>query len=151
LKNCFAECFTLALDKEAFAECFFFALIKETCLPSVFYLTLGKAFFAECRGFAECFLFGSRQSLLCQAPEKKCSAKPPALGKEADSGSGSARREKKKGEENREPRKKNKFVCITMNGFRLLLLCGLVVLYCCNLLLYQCMLGKALAGSSSKT
>jgi hypothetical protein len=52
------------------------------------YQTLGKAFFAECRGFAECFLFGSRQSLLCRAPEKKRSAKPPALGKEVDSGSG---------------------------------------------------------------
>jgi hypothetical protein len=56
-------------------------------LLSVFYLTLGKAFFAECRGFAECFLFGSRRSLICRAPEKKRSAKPPALGKEADSGS----------------------------------------------------------------
>jgi hypothetical protein len=67
----------------------FFALGKKTCLPSVFYLTLGKAFFAECRGFAECFLFGSRQSLLCRMPEKKLSAKPPALGKEEDSGSAS--------------------------------------------------------------
>jgi hypothetical protein len=46
-----------------------------------------KICFAECRGFAECFLFGSRQSLLCQVPEKKRSAKPPALVKEADSGS----------------------------------------------------------------
>jgi hypothetical protein len=50
---------------------FFLALGKKTSLPSVFYLTLGKAFFAECRGFAECFLLGSRQSLLCRAPEKK--------------------------------------------------------------------------------
>jgi hypothetical protein len=58
-------------------------------LPSVFYLTLDKAFFAECRGFAECFLFGSQQSLLCRMPEKKLSAKPPTLGKEADSGSAS--------------------------------------------------------------
>jgi hypothetical protein len=54
----------LALGKEAFAERFL-ALGKETSWPSVFYLTLGKAFFAECRGFAECFLLGSRQSLLC--------------------------------------------------------------------------------------
>jgi hypothetical protein len=70
LKNCFVECFTLALGKEAFTECFL-ALGKETSLPSVFYLTLGKAFFAVCRGFAECFLFSSRRSLLCRAPEKK--------------------------------------------------------------------------------
>jgi hypothetical protein len=54
---------------------FFFALGKETSLPIVFYLTLGKAFFAECRGFAECFLFGSRQSLLRREPEKKRSTK----------------------------------------------------------------------------
>jgi hypothetical protein len=66
---------------------------KETSLPRAVYRTLGKVFFAECRGFAEYFLFGSRQSLLCRAPEKKTlgkasgakrSAKPPALGKEAD-------------------------------------------------------------------
>jgi hypothetical protein len=82
LKNCFAECFTLALGKEVFAEFFFFAV----SLPRAVYRTLGKAFFAECIGFAECFLFGSRQSLLCRAPEKKRSAKPPTLGKEADSG-----------------------------------------------------------------
>jgi hypothetical protein len=78
LKNCFAECFTLALGKEAFAERFFWHnFFAESCLsdarqlpsaealPSVFYLALGKA------------------------PEKKRSAKPPTLGKEADSGSGS--------------------------------------------------------------
>jgi hypothetical protein len=75
LKNCFAECFTLALDKEAFAECFFWHSAKKLlcrepfigrsslpsaeALPSVFYLALGKAFFAE------------RQ-------KKKRSAKPPA-------------------------------------------------------------------------
>jgi len=67
LKNCFAECFTLALGKEAFAECFFFwlsakkllcrepfigrsakaSLPSAEALPSVFYLALGKAFFAE--------------------------------------------------------------------------------------------------------
>jgi hypothetical protein len=69
LKNCFAECFTLTLGKEAFAECFFG--------------TRQINFFAESR------LSGARQSLLCRAPEKKRSAKPPALGKEADSGSGS--------------------------------------------------------------
>jgi hypothetical protein len=68
LKNCFAECFTLALG-------------KKTSLPRAVYRTLGKAFFAEC------FLFGSRQSLLCRAPEKKRSAKSLAFGKEADSGS----------------------------------------------------------------
>jgi hypothetical protein len=56
-------------------------------LPRAVYRTLGKAFFAECRGFAECFLFGSWQSLLCRAPEKKRSAKLSPLGKEADSGS----------------------------------------------------------------
>jgi hypothetical protein len=43
----------------------FFALDKEISLPRAIYRTLGKAFFAECTGFAECFLFGSRQSLLC--------------------------------------------------------------------------------------
>jgi hypothetical protein len=58
LKNCFAECFTLALGKEVFAECFF-GTRKETSLLRAVYRTLGKAFFAECRGFAECFLFGS--------------------------------------------------------------------------------------------
>jgi hypothetical protein len=75
LKNCFAECFTLALGKEAFAECFFG--------------TRQRNFFAESR------LSDARQSLLCRVffiwlsatPEKKRSAKPPALGKEADSGS----------------------------------------------------------------
>jgi hypothetical protein len=63
-------------------------------LPSVFYLTLGKAFFAECRGFAECFfIWHSAKSSLpsaggfAECPKKKHSAKPPALGKEADSGS----------------------------------------------------------------
>jgi hypothetical protein len=40
---------------------FFLTLGKETSLSSVFYLTLDKAFFAEYRGFSECFLFGSRQ------------------------------------------------------------------------------------------
>jgi hypothetical protein len=44
LKNCFAECFTLALSKETFAECFFFAL------------ALGK----------ESRLSGTRHSLLCR-------------------------------------------------------------------------------------
>jgi hypothetical protein len=82
LNNCFAECFTLALGKEDFAECFFgtrqrnfFAecFLFDTrqpsaeALPSFLYLALGKAFFAE--------------------RPKKRSAKPPALGKEADSGS----------------------------------------------------------------
>jgi hypothetical protein len=43
---------------------------KLLSLPSVFYLTLGKAFFAECRGFAECFLFGSRQSLRRSAKKR---------------------------------------------------------------------------------
>jgi hypothetical protein len=67
----------VALGKETFAECFFLELGKKTSLPSVFYLTLGKAFCAECRGFAECFLFDTRQSLLCRvqrlcrAPKKK--------------------------------------------------------------------------------
>jgi hypothetical protein len=87
LKNYFAECFTLALSKEAFAECFFFALGKETSLPRAVYRTLGKGFFTEYRGFAKCFLFDSRQSLLYRAPEIKRSAKLPTLSKEADSGS----------------------------------------------------------------
>jgi hypothetical protein len=82
LKNCFAECFTLALGKEALAKCFF-GTRQRNFFAKCFLFDL----FAECRGFAECFLFGSRQSLLYRAPEKKRSAKPPALGKEADSGS----------------------------------------------------------------
>jgi hypothetical protein len=66
LKNCFAECFNLALGKEAFAECFFY--------------TRQRNFFAKCflfdtrqslLGFTECFLFGTRQNLLCRVPEKK--------------------------------------------------------------------------------
>jgi hypothetical protein len=65
---------------------FFFAIGKVTSLPRAVYRTLGKAFFAEYRGFAECFLFGSRQSLLYQTAKKR-SVKPPVLGKEADSGS----------------------------------------------------------------
>jgi hypothetical protein len=60
LKNCFAECFTLALGKEAFAEFFFGTRQKKLIcrepfigrstkpsLPSVFYLALGNAFFVE--------------------------------------------------------------------------------------------------------
>jgi hypothetical protein len=43
---------------------------KVTSLSSVFYLTFGKAFFAEC--------------FHCRVPEKKHSAKPPILGKEVD-------------------------------------------------------------------
>jgi hypothetical protein len=58
----------LALGKEAFAECFFFALVKETSLPRAVYRTLGKAVFAECRGFAECFLFGPPALLLLAVP-----------------------------------------------------------------------------------
>jgi hypothetical protein len=38
----------LALGKEVFAEYFFLTLGKEVSLPSVFYLTLDKAIFAEC-------------------------------------------------------------------------------------------------------
>jgi hypothetical protein len=78
LKNFFAKCFTLALGKKVFAE-FFLTLGKVTSLPSV-------------------FLFDTRQSLLCRV-QRLCrvffiwlstkKAKPPALGKEADSGSGS--------------------------------------------------------------
>jgi hypothetical protein len=80
LKNCCAECFILALSKEAFAECFFwhsankllcqviFIRHSAKALLSVFYLALGKAFFVE-------------------RPKKKRSAKPPALGKKVDSGS----------------------------------------------------------------
>jgi hypothetical protein len=47
-KAAFTECFTLALGKEVFAKCFFLYSAKVTSLPSVFYLTLDKAFFAEC-------------------------------------------------------------------------------------------------------
>jgi hypothetical protein len=67
------------LPSAAFAEC----------------LTLGKRVFAECPAlgkearfqepnFTEC---GSRQSLLCQVPDKRHSAKRPTLGKASDSGS----------------------------------------------------------------
>jgi hypothetical protein len=48
----------------------FLALGKKTSLPSVFYLTLGKAFFAECRDFAECFLFGSRKAFFAEHLKK---------------------------------------------------------------------------------
>jgi hypothetical protein len=57
----------LALGKEAFAECFFFALGKETSLLRAVYRTL---FFAECKGFAKCFLFGSRQRLRRSAKKR---------------------------------------------------------------------------------
>jgi hypothetical protein len=85
LKNCSAECFNLALGKEAFAEYFFYTrqrnffaecflfdtqslLCREQrLLQSVFYKALDKVFFAEC--------------------PKKHSLKPPALGKEAYSDS----------------------------------------------------------------
>jgi hypothetical protein len=60
LKNCFAECFTLALGKEAFAECFFLALGKEVSLPSVFFGSRQRNFFAESR------LSDARQRLLCR-------------------------------------------------------------------------------------
>jgi hypothetical protein len=46
--------------------------------------TLGKLALYRAQDFAEC---GARQSLLCRVPNKKHSAKPPALGKGADSGS----------------------------------------------------------------
>jgi hypothetical protein len=72
LKNYFAECFTLALGKEAFADFFFLHSAKKLICREPF---IGRsAIFAECRGFTECFLFGSRQR-----PKK-------TLGK-ADSGS----------------------------------------------------------------
>jgi hypothetical protein len=67
-ENLFCRVFYFGTRQRSLCRVFFLALGKETSLPSVFYLTLGKAFFAEC------FSFGSRQS-------------PPALGKEADSGS----------------------------------------------------------------
>jgi hypothetical protein len=46
--------------------------------------TLGKQALYRAQDFAEC---GARQSLLCRVPDKKHSAKPPALGKEPNSGS----------------------------------------------------------------
>jgi hypothetical protein len=45
---------------------------------------LGKQALYRVQGFAEC---GSRQSLLCRVPDKKHSAKTPALGKGPYSGS----------------------------------------------------------------
>jgi hypothetical protein len=100
LKNCFAECFTLALGKEAFAECFFWhsaknkkhlakkflcrvfflALGKETSLPSVFY-SLPSA-----EALPSVFYLALGEALFAERPKKRL-AKPPALGKEADSGS----------------------------------------------------------------
>jgi hypothetical protein len=68
---------------------FFLALGKETSLPRAIYQTLGKAFFAECRGFAECFYLALGKAFFVERPKKR-SAKPSALGKEADSGSGSS-------------------------------------------------------------
>jgi hypothetical protein len=53
LKNCFAECFTLALGKEFLCRVPFIGCSAKPSLPSaeallsVFYLALGKAFFAE--------------------------------------------------------------------------------------------------------
>jgi hypothetical protein len=81
LKNYFAECFTLALDKEAFAECFFWHSARAV------YRTLGKAFFAECRGFCRVFFIWLSAKPSLPSARKKRSAKPPALDKEADSGS----------------------------------------------------------------
>jgi hypothetical protein len=49
---------------------FFWALGKETSLPSVFYLTLGKAFFAEYRGFAERPKKNTQQSLRRSAKKR---------------------------------------------------------------------------------
>jgi hypothetical protein len=46
--------------------------------------TLGKLALYRAQDVAEC---GTRQSLLCRVPDKKHSAKPPALGKGANSGS----------------------------------------------------------------
>jgi hypothetical protein len=76
-----------ALPRAPFAEC----------------LTLGKLVFAECSAlgkgalcrepkFTEC---GTRQRFLCRVPDKKYSAKPPALGKACDSGSAGRRRRRR--------------------------------------------------------
>jgi hypothetical protein len=46
--------------------------------------TLGKLALYRAQDVAEC---GTRQSRLCRVPDKKHSAKPPALGKGANSGS----------------------------------------------------------------
>jgi hypothetical protein len=86
----------------------------ESSLPSVVFVTLGKAHFAECQEntlgeetlcrmskikhsaksfFAECFLLprvfcvALGKELLCRVPEIKHSAKNMALGKEPNSGS----------------------------------------------------------------
>jgi hypothetical protein len=45
---------------------------------------LGKLALYRAQDFAEC---GARQNLLCRVPDKRHSAKPPALGKGPDSGS----------------------------------------------------------------
>jgi hypothetical protein len=60
---------------------------------------LGKGALCREPKFTEC---GTRQSLLCRVPDKKYSAKPPALGKACDSGSGSRGYKRRERERERE-------------------------------------------------
>jgi len=102
LKIFFAECFFLHSAKRVFAECQKTTLGKEGSLPSV-KKTLGKeglcrVFFFYTRRrtlFVKCFLpsvfsLALGKEALCRMPEKKNSANHYTLGKEPDSGSGTA-------------------------------------------------------------
>jgi hypothetical protein len=98
----FAECQQLALGKDWRPSAVgrpLTALCREPPLPSVWpsaNLSLPSASCAECSALGKGDLCrepkfterGTRQSLLCRVPDKKYSAKPPALGKACDSGSG---------------------------------------------------------------
>jgi hypothetical protein len=72
LKNCFAECFTLALGKEAFAECFFGSrqrnFFAESRLSDARQSLLWRVFF-----------WLSAKKLLCREPFIGRSAKPSLL------------------------------------------------------------------------
>jgi hypothetical protein len=78
----FAEC--LPLGKLVFTECISVSSVLhsineiDTECRTLLSAALGKEVFAEC---------GSRQRSLCRVPDKKYSTKPPALGKDPDSGS----------------------------------------------------------------
>jgi hypothetical protein len=102
-RRLFAECQPLAPGKDWRPSALgrpLTALCREPPLPSVWHsanmylpsvnlyrvsYTLGKHARYREPSFTEC---GSRQSRLCRVPEKKHSAKCPALGKGSDSGSG---------------------------------------------------------------
>jgi hypothetical protein len=97
----FAECQQLALGKDWRASAGGWpltALCREPPLPSVWpsaNMSLPSASCAECSALGKGYLCrepkftesGTRQRLLCRVPDKKHSAKPPAPGKEPNSGS----------------------------------------------------------------